>query len=263
MEINDMKIFYTVANLNSTTQAAENLGFVQSHISKRISKLEEEFETKLFFRSNKGMSLTEDGALLLPYVDNVLSALNDIDRNFKKKIDVIKVGASHTIAKLYLQDYYLQNDFKIETVKFTDDLIKLLENNSLDFILTNRKIVDSVLCNCQIYKEPIVWAKSSCRKDNLLNVPILISDDKKCPYRQATLNYLKEQSFYNNEIIEVESIDIAIEMIMNNKALGIVPKKLTYLYSMLEPIHGCELSDVTLYIYKKKSLKKNIQFEIK
>lgn len=191
MELNDMKIFYTVAQLKYTTEAAEKLGFVQSHISKRISKLEQELETKLFLRSNKGMILTENGKVLLPYVSDIISTLNEINKNFSKKVKVLKIGASHTITKLYLQDYYLNDSYKVETVKLTDDLIKMLENDLLDYILTNRKI-NNTFFDCQKYKEPITWIKSVEKKDSLFDKPILISDAANCPYRRATLEYIEK-----------------------------------------------------------------------
>lgn len=252
MELNDMKIFYAVAQLQSTTDAAEKLGFVQSHISKRISKIEQELETKLFLRSNKGMILTEDGKALLPYVGDIISRLNEINENFSKKVKVLKIGASHTIAKLYLQDYYLNDGFKVETVKLTDDLIKMLENDLLDYILTNRKI-DYPFLDCQKYKEPITWVKSIEKKDSLFDKPILISDDVNCPYRRATLEYIKKNKINNVAIIEIENIDIAIEMIMNNKAIGIVPEKMLSISKKLEPLEICKLDSVFLYVYKKSS----------
>lgn len=42
MEINDLKIFFEVANLKSTSRASNKLGYVQSNVSKRIIKLESE-----------------------------------------------------------------------------------------------------------------------------------------------------------------------------------------------------------------------------
>lgn len=46
MEFTDIKIFKEVADLKSTMKAAESLGYVQSNISKRVAKLEEELGKK-------------------------------------------------------------------------------------------------------------------------------------------------------------------------------------------------------------------------
>lgn len=82
MEFTDIKIFKEVADLKSTMKAAESLGYVQSNISKRVAKLEEESGKKLFHRTNKGMTLTTDGEEFLPYAGALLGTIADLEENF-------------------------------------------------------------------------------------------------------------------------------------------------------------------------------------
>ncbi|WP_319020741.1 LysR family transcriptional regulator [Bacillus sp. B1-b2] len=54
MESHELKIFKQVAELQSVSRAAEKLGYVQSNVSQRIKKLEDELGVPLFMRNNRG-----------------------------------------------------------------------------------------------------------------------------------------------------------------------------------------------------------------
>lgn len=107
MEINDLKIFKSIVRFNSTVKAADSLGYVQSNISKRLTKLEEELGKTLFYRTNKGMVLTEDGEEFLRYVDTLLATISDMETNFLGNKSKMRLGATQTITKNYLRQYFL------------------------------------------------------------------------------------------------------------------------------------------------------------
>ena len=62
------------AELGSITRAAEALGYTQSAISRTIAELEREFDLPLLTRNRSGAVLTAEGALLLPYLQQVCNA---------------------------------------------------------------------------------------------------------------------------------------------------------------------------------------------
>lgn len=70
--------FAKVAELKSLTRAAEELGYTQSGVSHMISALEEEFGFTLMRRSRAGVSLTEDGARVLPAIHSILSGYEQL-----------------------------------------------------------------------------------------------------------------------------------------------------------------------------------------
>lgn len=61
MELKDLEIFQTVAEKGTITEAAKALNYVQSNITSRIQRLEEELKTPLFHRHRRGMRLTPEG----------------------------------------------------------------------------------------------------------------------------------------------------------------------------------------------------------
>ena len=62
------EIFLKVCETGSFSKAAEALNYTQSGISQMMAGLEEELGVKLFARINRGVTLTDNGTCLLPYV---------------------------------------------------------------------------------------------------------------------------------------------------------------------------------------------------
>lgn len=64
MELRILKYYLTVAKEQSFTKAAEQLHITQPTLSRQLSAFEEELGTKLFVRSGKNITLTDEGILL-------------------------------------------------------------------------------------------------------------------------------------------------------------------------------------------------------
>ena len=66
------KALRTVLRLGSFTKAAHALGYTQSSISQMMASLEEELSFKLLIRSRNGITLTQEGQQLYPFLEQVL-----------------------------------------------------------------------------------------------------------------------------------------------------------------------------------------------
>ncbi len=101
MDIAVLKAFIAVADSGSFSLAAEQLFLTQPAISKRVSALEKELETRLFDRIGRGISLTEAGRALLPRARNILLQLEDSVRalsNLSSEVrGKLRFGTSHHI----------------------------------------------------------------------------------------------------------------------------------------------------------------------
>ena len=78
--LNLYHIFHEVAVCGNISAAARSLFISQPAISKAILKLEHNLSTTLFFRSSKGVRLTEDGALLFKQSDAVMQVTEGINQ---------------------------------------------------------------------------------------------------------------------------------------------------------------------------------------
>jgi len=77
MDIRELEYFVTVSELQNFTAAAKKLHISQPAISKSVHKLEEELGFNLLDRTQKRVSLTEEGHVFLSLAQDILSRLLD------------------------------------------------------------------------------------------------------------------------------------------------------------------------------------------
>ena len=102
MDTGSLQAFVTVAENGSFSRTAEQLFLTQSAISKRISLLEQQLDSRLFDRIGRTVALTEAGRELLPRARNILLELDDARRslsNLSGEVSgTLSVAASHHIS---------------------------------------------------------------------------------------------------------------------------------------------------------------------
>lgn len=79
MDISKLALLCDIADTNNLTTSAERMGYTQSGVSHAINKLEREMGVTILKRTKKGMELTTDGELLMPYIRLVVSHYNRMD----------------------------------------------------------------------------------------------------------------------------------------------------------------------------------------
>jgi len=101
VDIQNLSAFIAVSNTQSFSRAAEQLFITQPAVSKRISSLEGELNTRLFDRIGKTVQLTEAGRALIPSAQRILAELEESKRaisNLDRKVDGhLKLATSHHI----------------------------------------------------------------------------------------------------------------------------------------------------------------------
>lgn len=77
MEIFELRYFLAVAQIENVNRAAESINVSPGSLSKAISRLEEELQTPLFFKSGRGIRLTPEGLLLKKKAAQILQLEED------------------------------------------------------------------------------------------------------------------------------------------------------------------------------------------
>jgi len=95
MELRSLHYFVRIAELGSITRAAAHLHVAQPALTRHVQRLEEELNTALFTRANRGVRLTEAGQKLL---DGATRILRDIERTG----DEIRAQDAHPSGKIVL-----------------------------------------------------------------------------------------------------------------------------------------------------------------
>ena len=98
----DLPVFLTVARQGTMTRAAAALNTVQSNISLRIQRLEEELGARLLVRDSRRMRLTPDGEMLMPFALRLEELSREILKKFgqddEPRSGSIRIGAIETFA---------------------------------------------------------------------------------------------------------------------------------------------------------------------
>ncbi|MDQ6851429.1 MAG: LysR family transcriptional regulator [Actinomycetota bacterium] len=76
--LSHLETFVAVADQRSFSRAAEKLGIAQPLLSRRVKNLEAALDGELFHRTSRQIRLSDFGALLLPYAQDVLDRTNHL-----------------------------------------------------------------------------------------------------------------------------------------------------------------------------------------
>ena len=79
MDISKLALLCDIADTKNLTASAERMGYTQSGVSHAISKLETELGISMLKRTKRGVELTSDGEMLMPYIRLVISHYNRMD----------------------------------------------------------------------------------------------------------------------------------------------------------------------------------------
>lgn len=141
------KIFSTVAEAGSISDAARLLFITQPAVSQAVRRLEQELGVKLFERGAKGVVLTREGELLHGYVSSAMGMLEAGESRMRmlSMLDAgeLRIGASDTVSKWFLvpiirrfHDMYPNVSLSI-TNRTTAETLQLLQSGSIDIGYVN------------------------------------------------------------------------------------------------------------------------------
>ena len=240
VNLNSLKIFLVVATSSSFLEASNKLYISQPAISKSINKLEEDLGVSLFYRANKGVTLTSDGEILLKYVkdsrklllacERMLSSNNSLDSGS------IVIGAQSHIVRNYLLEKI--NNFRkiFPNVMFrivdlsTLELIEGLENHELDFVV-DASPINTPYNNLRIqpiYKLDTCFIKS--KENNKIYNKITDLEDE-CIVMPISRSSLRKNLFKSLEnVIDIKpqleygTEELIIESVKRNMGIGYVVK---------------------------------------
>jgi DNA-binding transcriptional LysR family regulator len=105
MELVALKTFQAVVEEGGILAASRKLNTVQSNVTARIRRLEEELGAELFFRKGRGLELAPSGRVLLDYTRRMLMLERQTAaavRQVGESTGELRIGAMETFAALHL-----------------------------------------------------------------------------------------------------------------------------------------------------------------
>ena len=100
------RVFREVAETGNISAAAQNLYISQSAVSQSIKQLESALQTRLFVRSPRGVTLTDDGQMLFEHVRSAMGLLETGEEKLAQtralQMGRLVIGASDTVTSQFL-----------------------------------------------------------------------------------------------------------------------------------------------------------------
>src|SRR5262245_23962501 len=106
MDLRQLQMFKTVAELGGFTRAGAKLFVSHSAISRQIKLLEDELHSALFVRTAKQVTLTEAGRVLFPYAETILNQVQEASQHVldisQAPLRHLHIGTSTTTLSFFL-----------------------------------------------------------------------------------------------------------------------------------------------------------------
>jgi DNA-binding transcriptional LysR family regulator len=142
MSLSQYEAFVKAVETGTMTQAAEELGYSQSGLTKALNALEEQWDVKLLTRGRNGVQLTTEGQLLLPYIRTVLHDQRRLSERIEEinclREGLVRIGTFNSISAQWLPGMIkkFQQDYpgiKFELLHGTDaQIVSWIEDGRVD-----------------------------------------------------------------------------------------------------------------------------------
>lgn len=239
------KVFYYVGKYRNLTKAAQALGSNQPNVTRVMKLLESELGCQLLVRSNKGIALTEKGALLHERVSSAFfqlqAAEEELSQNGKLTEGTIILGTTETALHLLLFEKLKEFKRINPKVRFiihncnTKTAVRELTRGAIDVsvvtgpfstekhiksesLLTFR---DILICGSNY----IELTEEKRHLNQLVDYPWVSLAKDTVTYDMTSDFFLKNGILLKPDI-EVATSDLMIPMIQNNLGIGYVPEQL-------------------------------------
>ncbi|WP_342608138.1 LysR family transcriptional regulator [Vibrio tritonius] len=128
--LKQLRVFTIITQLKTITAAADKLYLSKAAVSMTLSELEKQLGHALFDRVNNRLILNQEGQKLLPFADELLHRLDDLDHVFNDQQTLsgqLHIGASDTIGNQVVP--YLLSQFRQQYQHYDQSLF--ISNSAL------------------------------------------------------------------------------------------------------------------------------------
>lgn len=233
------QVFKTVAEQGSFRKAADILGLTPSAISHAISSMEGELGFSVLNRSKNGVTLTNYGEHLLPYVNAVLNSDESLQQAISEfnglKQGKVKIGCFSSVCTNWLPDimHSFQKEYpgiEIEVFQGTyDDVVYWLKNGVVDLGFLSVSSAGDIPIE-PLYKDPLlcVVPKGTVKQNQSPYMEIdELRNHQFVTQRECTdadiQNFLKENSLSVQSNYHVVDDLSTIAMVANGFGICIMP----------------------------------------
>lgn len=256
------RIFNVVSQNQSFSQAAQELYMTQSAVSQAIMKLEKELDLRLFYRTSKGVVLTNEGKMLNEHIS---SAIGMIEVGEEKLLEFktleaghLKIGVGDTISRYYLLPYLEAFHEKYPGVKLTilngttPEIIGFIKSGKVDMGVCNLPIEDDHLevRPCFEVQDTFVCgeqfsalSKEEISIETLLEQPLIFLENKSNS-RLYVEEYFTKRGYTLSPDFELGSHDLVLDFAKINLGIACVIREFSQHYLKTGDVFEVKLAEM-------------------
>ena len=243
MEFREITTFLQVAQHQSFSKAARQLGYSQAAVTIQIKQLENELGVHLFDRIGKQISLTHQGQVFYQYAISIQKDLaqarqavsDSSELNGKLCLGTIESICASIFPELLSEYHRLYPEVTISIVTDSPDvLLERMNENAIDIVyLLDRRIYDNRWHKTLEIPEEKIFVASPGHElaqadrdlelDEVLQFPFLLTE-KDASYRHMLEQYLAASDRSIRPFLEIGSTEFIIHMLLKNTGISFLPE---------------------------------------
>lgn len=255
MELSDLRIFQAIAEESSISGAAKRLDYVQSNVTARLRKLEDELGVLLFYRNGKGITITEHGAILRQYADSIIQLADEaiaVLQDQDTPAGTLRIGVVETVTcgnfMNLIAAYQTENRdvaLRLETGT-TFELMDKVKRYELDAALVAGDLssTDFVLDYLQTDELALLSRREISAPE--LQVQKWAVSPKGCPFRRKLEQWLRDEGLTLEDYIEISSLETILSSVKEGLTVTILPESV--LTGSYEHLHVTPVPEHYRYI---------------
>lgn len=237
------RVFYQVARCRNITQAAAALYSSQPNVTHTIRVLEKQLGCTLFLRSNKGVSLTSEGQLLLshiaPAMEHIARGEEELRMQIQLRMGSLSIGASEVALRCLLLPILRRFRLEFPGIQVrvsnhsTPQAVKALEDGLVDLAVVTTPAEPGKEMACRSLRRIRETAVCSPALELHSEHPLSLEELSRYPLislGQDTMTYrLYEQWFRAGGLpfrpdIEAATADQILPLVKSDLGIGFVPE---------------------------------------
>ncbi|WP_415894215.1 LysR substrate-binding domain-containing protein [Neptuniibacter sp. PT8_73] len=230
MELLSLKTFKYVVEFGGVQAASKELHTVQSNVTARIKRLEEEIGSPLFYRKGRKLELTPTGYTLMDYANQLLQLEHQASIAVKQVGEAtgeIRIGSMESFAAVrmpgLIQSLRKKHPNLLPRVQTetSGQLIESVLNYKLDCAFVGGPVQHKDLVCRQVLMEELVLATAKG-----VDVPdSLIMFRQGCAYRDKALNWLRDNGRLDTEVLDMGTQEGILGCVAVGLGFTLVPRK--------------------------------------
>lgn len=271
MELSDLMVFRTVVQAGGVTKAAARLHRVQSNVTARLKKLEDDLGAELFTRQGRGLRLAPAGELLLPYAERLIQLADEARDAIQggSLTGMLRLGSMESTAGIRLPPALADFHRRYPAMRLdlqtgaSGPLVAQVLQGHLDAALVAEPVEDDRLETCPIYRETLVIALPLGATIGDGRGLTLLAFQPGCAYRKCLETWLAARRIIPDRVVEMGSYHGMLGCVAAGMGIAMAPESLLETYPSraslsIQPLPP-EIGQVrTLLVWRKSASRARI-----